>query len=106
MLQIPPGIPGNINLCEAVARAGDQHGHVDDEAAQVRDGGLEAGQDEGGRPDVGREVLGEGLGGEGGRGDGAVEGGGEVEGAVGVVGALEGVDLAVFEGFLAEGPAG
>lgn len=102
MLQVRLRVAGDVGLGEAVAGAGDEHGDVDDEAAEARQRRAEAGQDGLGGPDVGGEVLGEGVGGEIRGGTGALKGGVEVEGAVGVVGALEGVDLAVFERLLAE----
>lgn len=106
VLEVPLGVPLDLRLGVLVAGARDEHGRVDDEAAQVLEAGLEAREEVVGRPQVGREVLREGLLGELGRRPGAVKGRVDVEGAVGVVGALEGVDLAVLEGFLAEGPAG
>ncbi|KAI9163144.1 FRG1-like family protein [Paramyrothecium foliicola] len=105
-LQVGLGVAGDVSLGVAVAGAGDEDGDVDDEAAQAGNGGAEAGQHRLGGPDVGREVLGECLGREVSGGLGALEAGVDVEGAVGVVGALEGVDLAVLERLLAQGPAG
>lgn len=106
VLEVAGGVVGDLLLGEPVAGAGHEHGDVDDQAAEVlerllepREGGLAG-------PDVGGEVLGEVVGVELGRRRGAGQGWVDVEGAVGVEGALEGVDLAVLEGFLAEGPAG
>lgn len=106
MLEVALWVPGDVLLGKGIARPGDEHSDVDDQTAELRDGGLEPREDGGGRPDVGGQVLREGLLGELGRRGGALEGGLDVEGAVGVVGALEGVDLAVLQGLFAEGPAG
>lgn len=106
MLQIPQRIAINLLLSKTIHGPSDKDGDVDDEATQSGERGLEPRQRTLGRPDVGGQVLGEGGLGECRRGFGALEGRVDVEGAVGVVGALEGVDLAVLEGLFAEGPAG
>lgn len=105
MFEVALRISLDFLLSEAVAGLGDEDGDVDDEAAEARHGRLKPGEGRLGRPDVGREILREGLGGEVRGWSGALQGRVDVEGAVGVVAALEGVDLAVLEGFLAEGPA-
>ncbi|KAJ6442643.1 FRG1-like family protein [Purpureocillium lavendulum] len=84
VLEVAARVALDLALGEAVAGAGDEHGHVDDEAAQGRDGGLEARQDPLVGPQVGRQVLGERLRRELGRGLGALERRVHVEGAVGV----------------------
>lgn len=106
VLDVAAGVAFDLALGVAVAGARDEDGGVDEEAAEVLEAALEAREDGRRRPDVGREVLGEVLGGELGRGPGAVERRVRVEGAVGVERALEGVDLAVLQLLLAQGPAG
>lgn len=106
MLEVPLGIPLDLGLGVLVAGPRDEHRRVDDEAAEVLEAGPESREEVLRRPQVRGEVLREGLLGELGSRPGAVEGGVDVEGAVGVVGALEGVDLTVLEGFLAKRPAG
>lgn len=105
VLEVALGVPLDLRLGVLVARARDEDCSVDDEPAQVLEAGLEAREEILRRPQVRREVLREGLLGELGRRPGAVKGRVDVEGAVGVVGALEGVYLAVLERLLAEGPA-
>jgi hypothetical protein len=106
VLEVPLWVSLDLVLGESIAGTGDEDGHVNDEAAEAGYGGLEAWEHGLGRPDVGGKILGKGGWGEVCGGTGALQGRVDVEGAVGIVGALEGVDLAVLEGLLAEGPAG
>jgi hypothetical protein len=86
----------------AVAGAGDERGRVDDERAELLETAAEGRKTVCGRPDVVGCVFGE-------IGEvvcgGALEVGVLVEGAVDVVGAFEGVEVAGAEGFFAAGPA-
>lgn len=106
MLEVALWVAGDILLGKPVTGASDENGHVDDEATQTSQGRLESGESSLGRPNIGREVFGKCFLGELRGWLGALERGVDVEGAVGVVRALEGVDLAVFEGFLSKRPAG
>lgn len=102
MLQVPGLVVGDVGLGVAIAGARDQRRGVDDQLAEVLEAAAEGGQAVGGRPDVGRGVageIGEAVGG------GALEVGVLVEGAVDIVGALEGVEVAGPEGLFAAGPA-
>lgn len=59
VLEVALGVAGDLLFSKAVAGAGDEHGCVDDEPAEICHGGLESGQDVLAGPLVGREVLGE-----------------------------------------------
>ena len=105
MLEVPLWVSLDLLLGESITGTGDEDGDVDDEAAEAGEGGLETGENGLGWPYVGGEILGESGRGEVCGGTGALQGRVDVEGAVCVVGALEGVDLAVLEGLLSERPA-
>jgi len=102
LLKIVRGVFRDLLDGEPVACAGDEGGHVDDQATELLECHLESGQGFGVGPEVGREVLGEVVGVELVGRDSARQGGVDVECAVGVEGALERVYLAVLERLLAE----
>jgi hypothetical protein len=106
MLKIALGVSGDVLLGEAITSTSDKNSNINDETAQGRHGGLESRKDLLPRPDIGGKIFGKGVDGELRGWDGALEGRVDVEGTVGIVGALEGVDLAVLEGLLSEGPTG
>lgn len=105
MLQISSWVTGDVLLRKTIACAGDQDSHVDDETTQGGDGGLETWENILCGPDVRGQVLWERVDGEVLCGFGAFERWIDVECAIGVVGALESVDLAILQGFFTERPA-
>jgi hypothetical protein len=106
LLEVSTGVTGDFLFGKPVAGSCDEHGHVNDQPAELLERGSEPGETGVAWPDVGREVLGEIEWVELLRRRGARQRRVYVEGAVGVEGALEGVYLAVAEGLLAEGPPG
>lgn len=105
VLKVSLRVALDLRLCEPVAGPRDEDSRVDDDFAQAFETRLEPGEDVLGWPDVGRQVLREVVFVELRRGLRTIESGVDVECAVCVVRALEGVYLAVLESLLAERPA-
>lgn len=101
MFQIPRFIIWDLFLGVLITCSSDQDSGVDDQTAEIFERLFEAWNGTGVWPQVGTQILGE-------IGEreflswlGAVQGGIDVEGAVGVEGAFVSVDLPVFEGLFA-----